>query len=132
MMATTDWPEFQHGLPVDLVKSIVPVSGLFELEPLRLSSLNTDLCLDPETARRNSPRFLEPKSRLPLSVVVGGAETSEFRRQSREFAEAWHAVADGVDYLETLGHNHFTVIEAMAEPDNPLTATILRHLGLRT
>ena len=64
-----------------------------------------------------------------LSVVVGGAESDEFRRQSRAFADGWKGAA-ATSYLETAGHNHFTVIEAMPEAGNPLTATILRHLQL--
>ena len=130
MMAATDWTSFSDGLPADMVKSIIPISGLFELEPLRLSSLNGDLRLDPDSAHRNSPRYLEPSARLPVSVVVGGVESNEFRRQSREFADAWTGMSVHMDYLETPAHHHFTIIEAMTEPENPLTATILRHLDL--
>lgn len=130
MMSATDWPAFEAGLPRDMIKSAVSVSGLFNLEPLRLSSLNDDLRLDPEAARRNSPQFMAPTTALPVSVVVGGGETDEFRRQSREFADAWRAPAGTIDYIETPGHHHFGVIEAMTEPDNLLTATILRHMKL--
>jgi arylformamidase len=130
MMAATDWPAFEQSLPRDMIKSIVPVSGLFDLEPLRLSSLNADLRLDPEAAKRNSPQYMSPATALPVSVVVGGGETDEFRRQSRDFADAWRTMASIIEYLETPGHHHFSVIEAMTEPDNPLTATILRHMQL--
>jgi arylformamidase len=128
MMATTDWPAFEKGLPGNLVKSIVPVSGLFDLEPMRLSSINNDLRLDGAAARRNSPCLMRPTHALPVSVVVGGGETDEFRRQSRDFADAWRHMAGPTEYLETPGHDHFAVIEAMTEPGNPLTATIMRHL----
>ncbi len=130
MMAATYWPAYEDGLPEDLVKSIIPVSGLFELEPLRLSSLNADLQLDSAAARRNSPHFLKPAFRLPASVVVGGGETAEFRRQSRDFADVWRGMVGSMDFIESEDHNHFTVIEAMTEPGNSLTATILRHLSL--
>jgi len=87
--------------------------------------------MDIETARRNSPQFMIPSSALPVSVVVGGGETDEFRRQSREFVEAWRATASSIDFIETRGHHHFSVIEAMREPGNQLTAILLRHLGLQ-
>jgi arylformamidase len=128
MMAATDWPAFEQGLPHDMVKSIVPVSGLFDLEPLRLNSVNNELRLDPAAARRNSPLFMKPAHALPVSVVVGGGETDEFRRQSRDFADTWRRVVAGTEYLETPGHDHFAVIEAMIEPGNPLTGIVLRHL----
>lgn len=43
-------------------------------------------------------------------------------------ADAWRQVAGTTEYLETPGHDHFTVIEAMTEPLNLLTAAIVRHL----
>ena len=130
MMAATDWPTLGSDLPNDLVKSIVPVSGLFELEPLRLSSLNEDLRLDEEAAKRNSPRYVAPTRPMPVSVVVGGGESNEFRRQSRDFADTWRNLAEPMEYIETSGHNHFTVIEDMIKPRSVLTETILRHMDL--
>ncbi len=130
MVAATDWAGRGDGLPGDMVESIVPISGLFELEPLRLTSLNADLRPDAEAARRNSPLHLKPAGRLPVSVVVGGAESNEVRRQSRDLADAWQGVASKMAHLETPGHNHFAVTEAMTEPGTPLAATILRHLSL--
>lgn len=129
-MAATDWARFAAGLPPDMVKSIVPISGLFELEPLRLTSLNADLRLDPESARRNSPILIAPATRLPVSVVVGGGETDEFVRQSRAFADQWRERAGPLSYFETAGHDHFAVIEAMTKRYDPLAAILLKHLGL--
>lgn len=130
MMAATDWPNFENGLPRDIIKSAIPVSGLFDLEPLRLTSINDGVRMDPETAKRNSPIFMSPTTALPVSVVVGGAETDEFHRQSLEFTEAWRSATSSIEYIETPGHNHFGVVEEMTEPNNLLTTTILRHMGL--
>jgi arylformamidase len=128
MMAATDWPSVDKELPNDLVKSIVSVSGLFELKPLCHTSLNADLCLDEETARRNSPRFLQPSKGLPASIFVGGLESEEFRRQSRDFATAWKNKSGSMELHEVSGKNHFTVMESAAEPDSQLTKAIFRHL----
>jgi arylformamidase len=130
MMATTDWVRFAPGLPPDMVKSIVPISGLFELEPLRLTSLNADLRLDFESTRRNSPILIAPTTQIPVSIVVGGGETEEYFRQSRAFADQWRQTTGPLSYFETAGHDHFTVIEAMTERHDPLTAILLKHLGL--
>ena len=129
MMAATDWVSHGRDLPPDMIRSIVPISGLFELEPLRFTPLQVDLRLDGEATRRNSPSLLKPAWPLPISVVVGGGESDEYRRQSRDFTAAWRDMAGAIDYLETPGHDHFAIIEAMTEPASPLTAVILRHLG---
>ena len=130
MMATTDWPEFENGLPHDMIRSAIPVSGVFDLEPIRLSSLNDAVRMDQKTAKHNSPLFMKPTTTLPVSVVVGGQETDEFHRQSRELTNAWGSAAGAIEYIEIPGHHHLAVIEAMTEPNNLLTATILRHIGL--
>ena len=48
----------QYGLPRTVVKSGIPISGLFDLEPLRHSFLQDDLRLDDGLVARNSPQFL--------------------------------------------------------------------------
>lgn len=130
MMAATDWTSYRDDIPGDLIKSIIPVSALSELEPFRLNSLNGSLHLDEASAARNSPCNLRPSRTMPISVIVGGGETDEFRRQSRDLADTWRKLADPMAYIETGGHDHFQVVESMIEPRSVLTATILRHLGI--
>ena len=72
---------------------------------------------------------LTPTSRMPICVIAGNKETDEFRRQSRDFAKAWGPSASHMEHVEVPG-DHFAIIEAMPET-NYLTASVLRHLGLR-
>ena len=126
----TDWPAFSPDLPRDLIKSGVPVSGLFELEPMRHLSLNEDLKLDKESAFRNSPIYMNPLTDAPLSVVVGGGESDEFHRQSENFTKTWSERGAKTEYIALPGFNHFTVVDQMKDRDNPLTGIMLRHMGL--
>ena len=48
--------------------------------------------------------------------MVGGAESDEFRRQSRDFADAWGGTLD-----EIPGANHFTVLDPLTDPDSALS-----------
>ena len=130
MMAATDWPAIANDLPRDLIKAVVAVSGVFDLRPLLCSSINLAVRLDAESARRNSSVLLEPTHGIQMSVVVGSTETAEFRRQSSSFAKAWLRYCGAVAYIETSGHNHFQVVEAMLEADSALTGAILHHLRL--
>src|SRR5207302_10546683 len=72
MLLATDWPQF--GVPADVVKAGCAVSGLYDLEPIRLCYLNDVLGLTPESARRNSPVHLKPTGRAPLVLAVGAGE----------------------------------------------------------
>lgn len=130
MMAATDWPGFAADLPADLIKSATPLSGLFDLNPILRTSINADVRMDPAAAARNSPLALAPAHDMPMTVAVGGAESGEFRRQSKEFSEAWGRGLSRIDYLETPGENHFTIIDGIARADSPITRALLGHMGL--
>lgn len=109
------------------VKGGLAISGIFDLEPIRLSYLNAKLGLDPDEARRLSPLLHLPAASPPLMVACGTAELPELQRQSQEFAAArTHARLPG--RLVTLdGLNHFTILEELARPDGALTS-LLREL----
>ena len=129
MMVATDWPALAADLPEDLVKSAVAVSGVFELEPLRHTPINDALGLDAEAARRHSPALMEPAWPAPLAIAVGGDESAEFRRQSRDFAAGWREKGCPVEHIEAPGCNHFTVVEQMADAASPLLQAMLGLLG---
>lgn len=116
MLLATDWRAIDPALPADLIHSAFPVSGVFELEPLLESSIQDGLNLTPEAARALSPRFLPSPSR-PIHCLVGGAESGEFIRQSRDMAAAWSGSFEALP-----GADHFTVIAPFADPDSPATA----------
>ncbi len=103
-------------LPPGMVRAILPVSGVFELEPLLPTSIATALRLDAQAARAVSPRFL-PSPGIPCHALVGGAESGEFLRQARDFAQAW-----GGTWEATPGADHFTVIAPFADPEAPIVA----------
>jgi arylformamidase len=114
MLAATDWRGIDPALPERLVGAILPVSGVFELEPLIGTSVVAAMALDPATARAFSPRLL-PSPGVALHAVAGAAESGEFRRQTRDFATAWGGSAELID-----GADHFTVLAPFADPAHPL------------
>jgi arylformamidase len=114
MLMATRWPELGADLPSDLIHSGIAISGLYELEPLRHTSINDAVAMDAETAARMSPALLQGGGAGPLSAAVGGLESAEFHRQAEMLAERWQARAAAVDVLEVPGANHFTILEALA------------------
>lgn len=125
MMMAARWPEYESGLPADLVKGALVISGLFDLEPLiDASFVNVDLKLDALRAQRLSPASMPPATTSPLVTAVGAEESSEFKRQTRLLARAWK---DNLRAELTLpGANHLTVCDAMAEQDSPLHQAALQ------
>jgi arylformamidase len=121
MVMTHDWAA--EGLPTDLVKGAVAISGLYDLEPIRLCYLDEGMNLDAATVQRNSPIRLVPpasKRQPPLVLCVGGAENPEFLRQQADYAVAWAKTQAPATAVDASGANHFSVMDLMADPGSAL------------
>lgn len=130
MVMATDWPAFGAGLPRDMIRSGTLLSGLYDLAPIRQTSVQEDVRLSEDDARRLSPVLLKPATDAPMVIAAGGAESEEFRRQSRILADAWKGYAP-VEHVELPGLNHFTILTETATADSSLTQARLRLMGLR-
>jgi len=109
----------------------IAISGLFDLEPIRLCYLNDKLGLDEAEAARNSPLRHLPARSAPLVVTVGLGELPELIRQSEEFAAAWARRGLPGRYLPLDGHDHFSILDELARPDGAIFAA-LRDLAGRS
>lgn len=109
------------------VKGGLAISGIFDLEPIRLCFLNDKLGLDAHEAQRLSPLLHLPAASMPLIVACGGGELPELQRQSQIFATARERAGLRGRLLQLPGHNHFTILEELARADGALT-TALRAL----
>jgi len=123
-MVATDWPSLYPKAPADLVPAGYSLSGLFDLAPLLKTSTNQDLKLDAETAQAVSPQFWPLPPGRVLDTVVGALESSEFIRQSREVTEAWRQGGAETRYEEIAAMNHFTIVDGLTDPQNPMTARV--------
>jgi arylformamidase len=129
MMLAALWPLYDRSLPKDLYKGALGVSGVYDLRPLvQVGWLNGDLCLDADAALKLSPAFLPPATGAPLTLAVGGLESSEFKRQNALLAQRWKSVL--ARDVPMPGRDHFTVIDGLADPANPLFAATRRMMGL--
>jgi arylformamidase len=96
------------------------ISGLFDLQPIRLCYLNNKLSLDEAEAERNSPLRNLPSRAAPLLIAYGGAELPELQRQSVEFAQAWTGKGLEGAPIAIPGANHFTIVDELARPGGML------------
>jgi arylformamidase len=125
---TTDWKHL--GLPADVVKGGILLSGMYDLKPVLLSKRSRYIHIDDATQDALSPqRHLE---RLHARLVVAYAEldSPEFQRQSRDFAAAVKAAGKPVDLLVARGYNHFEAPETLANPYGLLGRATLAQMRL--
>jgi len=129
------------GVP-ELLKGGCSVSGLHDLEPIRLSYLNEQLHLRPEDVAGLSPITLaeglkpgagQPGARQPaewrlppLIATVGMDEGPEYLSQRDRLVAALKAARQPVESVDVPGGNHFTALEAFGDPHHPLCQAMLR------
>lgn len=121
-LLATDWPSL--GLPDGLARAAYAISGLFDLKPLRHTSVNGALRMDEAEARRWSPLLWPPPAGRMLDAVVGGDESAEYLRQSRIVADRWGAAGVRTRFEAVPCANHFTIVGALADPGSAMTRRI--------
>lgn len=102
------------------------VSGVFDIRPIVHIPDNHDVGLTSDSAARLSP-LLHLASAVPAPAVVtwGGLESTEFARQSREWASAWGPRAR---LHEATGRHHFDVLFDVLDPSTEVGAAVLAQV----
>ncbi len=105
VMLVTDWTR-DYDLPANVIKGGLCCSGMFDLEPVRLSSRNSWLQLTDDEEQNLSPQRHIENLTTPIIIAYGTRETPEFQRQSRDFAMAVKAAGKPVQLLVAEEYNH--------------------------
>lgn len=124
-MLATEWKALDASAPNDLVPAAYAISGLFDLAPLTQITPNADLKLTDASARAGSPILWHVPADRTLDCVVGGIESAEFLRQSRDMADNWGARGVATRYEEIPGANHFTVVDPLADAQSKMTQRVV-------
>jgi arylformamidase len=116
-------------MPLAEVRGGIAISGIYDLEPIRLNYLNEKLRLDAVEADRNSPVRHLPATAGELVVAYGTRELPELCRQSIEYGRVWIERALPGRLLPVDGADHFAILEALARPEGVLTQALPAMLG---
>jgi arylformamidase len=124
MVTGSGWPA-ESGLPAGVVKGACLTSGLYDLEPLRHTFMNEWLQLDAKSAERNSPVRHVPAVAGPLTIAVGGRETTAFVRQTADYVAAWRAAGHACRVIDMPEHHHYSLMLELGDPASPLLEALL-------
>ena len=128
MALAHDWTA--EGLPDDIIRGAIPVTGVFDCEPVPDITVNELVRLDRDEARRLSPLRNPPRRALPVLVAVGGAEPRLWIRMSKDYAALCREHGLECEYMELPEHDHFDVSRAIGDAQSPLARAMLRMMGL--
>ncbi len=124
MALSTDWPALDSALPATLLAGGCAISGVYDLEPVRLSYHNKILHIAAGQAAPWSPLHCLPAAAPPLLLAVGSEETKEFLRQHAEYAAAWQARGLPLQEVDMTGLHHFSAVDALADRSHTLYAAV--------
>lgn len=132
MMMATDWPARDSAFPLDIIKAGIPVSPLSYLEPVRLTlALNANLQMDAIEANLESPMTNHPPhTNAPQLVVVGGAETDEFHRQSEMYVNSFRTQQRMIDMYVVPDVDHFDELNVLADQESTFFKKVCAMIGV--
>lgn len=99
------------------------ISGIYDLEPVRHTALNTALQLSEEDVRHLSP-LRHPPVAKPFVVAYGALELPQLKAQSEAFACHRQTRTEHRVCIEHA--DHFSVLNALAQPQSELLRTLLQ------
>jgi arylformamidase len=111
----TDWAG-EFGLPADIVKGGLCMSGLFDMAPVRLSYRRNYIAFTDAMEDAMSPQRHIGKLTAPVVVTYGSFETPEFQRQGRDFAAAVEAAGKPVELIQARNYHHNEMAETLGNP----------------
>ena len=92
------------------IKGIIPISGIYDLEPLISTSLNIKIQLNQIQARNNSPILRVSKDLVPAEFFVGNHETQAFIQQSKEMKDQWELKGNAANFTILKNSDHFSLL----------------------
>ncbi|WP_209599200.1 alpha/beta hydrolase [Ruegeria sp. HKCCSP351] len=107
VMATSSDALAKAGLRV---RDVILISGIYDLEPISVMSVNDPLQLTPVEVNDLSPIRNLPRPGPRYHVSVAERDTGEFIRQSRDYAERLRKAGHPVSFTLAQGMHHFDII----------------------
>jgi arylformamidase len=129
VVLVTDWQK-DFGLPRDLVKGAVLMSGMYDLQPVRLSKRSEYVKFTDEMEQALSTQRHLDRLNTPIIVSYGTLESPEFQRQSRDFVAAVKAAGKPVELIVGERYNHFEFPETFGNPYGILGRAALEQMKL--
>jgi arylformamidase len=107
------------------VSLVLAISGIYDLEPIRLCYLNDKLHLNLADVAAYSPQSQVSTGARTL-ITVGDIELPELRRQMADYASCLRAAGERVEEIAGPGYNHFSITEVLATSDGTALEAIVR------
>jgi arylformamidase len=115
------------------IKGVTSLSGLYDLEPVRLSFVNEKLGLNQREVAELSPVLLKPRDTSPrLLLTIGANEGEEYIRQMTDLAAAWRPHMPQLVSMVLPDTDHFSMRAPLDDPNSGICRLIWKTMGAGT
>ena len=128
MMGLTPWRE-QYNIANPLC-GIISVSGLYDVTPVVHTVHNDILQLTHQEAEFLSPHYIHRVPPCPMMIAWGALESSEFIRQSMDYAQKLKDAGAPVTTMSVADKNHFDVVLDFGKDGTDLMTASLALMNL--
>lgn len=111
------------------VRSLLLVSGIYDLDPITSSFLQPEIGLTAAEVAAWSPLTAAPVPGPLVDIVVGADETPPFLSQGRAFAERLAAAGVESRFATLPGENHMSIAMALGTPGSALAERLGRTIA---
>jgi len=112
------------------IKGVTSLSGLYDLEPVRLSFVNEKLGLSERDVVALSPLRLKPRDTAPrLLLTMGAREGDEYIRQHNDFAAAWRSTMPHLVAPIIPATDHFGMRATLDDAGSDICRLIWQTMG---
>ncbi len=118
-----DWSA--RALARDVIKGAVLISGIFDPEPARMTSVNADLQLTPDLIARHDYERAPPRSLCPCWIIAGGREPWHWIDQSFRYAHHLRRHGGDPGVIVSPGFHHFDIIYQYRDPASDVARAVM-------
>jgi arylformamidase len=119
----------EPALPATPVKSLLLLSGIYDLRPITTSYLQAELHLTPEEVGHWSPFDAVPSTTAHFEIAVGHGETPPFHQQAQDYAYELDRRGADVERVTLPGHEHMSIVRELGRPELPMGKLLAEAIG---
>lgn len=107
------------------LRGVVAISGIFDPRPVMGTSVNAEVCLTEEIARRRDVERRPVLARCPVSIFVGGREPWQWIDQSYRYGHHLHSSGLNPEVHVLPRWGHFDILSEYQQRGSAILAAIL-------
>ncbi len=120
---------FESAVDLPSIKTMLLVSGIYDLRPITTSFLQTEIGLTEEEVAVYSPLGATFGSDIPVTVTVGSLETEPFHLMAQDYAFALSDNGVSVDRTTMPALNHMDIVSAMGRPGTAMAQLLTETIA---